>query len=322
MKAHKAFLDFNFIIIICVLLLVFIASPTNIYGQDDVIRVNTDLVTVPATVIDRNGRYVTNLRKEDFQVFEDGVEQEIALFEPTEQAFTVLFLLDTSGSIKDYIADLARAANVFVSKLRPDDELIAVTFFDQINTLFQATKIRDLQAGIKLKQRVRERDTIVYDAVDNALKKMKKVRGRKAIVLFSDGIGSGYFATAKSNLRDAEEQEALIYTVQFGTFPAEPPRNVSKKYYFKRIEEINGYMRDLALKTGGRYYHIEEIADLEKTFGEVAKELGRQYSLGYYPKNTPEAGQRRQIKVKIRQPNLSVRARDSYIIESTKTRQK
>jgi VWFA-related protein len=321
MKVRETFFDFNFTGVIQVLLLVFVVSSTNAYAQNEVIRVDTSLVTVPATVIDRNGRYVTNLKKEDFQIFEDGVEQEVALFEPTEQSFTALFLLDTSGSMKDFIADLARAANAFVSKLRPNDQLIAVTFSDQINTLFQATKIRDLQAGIKLKQRMREGDTIVYDAVDHALKNMKKVRGRKAIVLFSDGVGTG-IATAKGTLRDAEEQEALIYTVQFGTFSAKPPKNASKKYYFKRIEEINGYMRDLALRTGGRYYHIEEIADLEKTFGEVAEELGRQYSLGYYPKKTPEAGQRRQIKVKMRQPNLVVRARDSYIVESPKNKQK
>lgn len=177
----------------------------------------------------------------------------------------------------------------------------------------------DLKKGIKIKQRLGEGDTIIYDAIDSALRKMKKIRGRKAIVVFSDGVGTG-IATAKGNFKDAEEQEALIYTIKFGEFAAEPPSYVSKKHYFERIEEINAYMRDLALKTGGRNFQLEEIADLEKTFREIANELDQQYSLGYYPKQL-EKGQKRQvrqIKVKVRQPNLVVRARESYAIESQK----
>ena len=150
-----------------------------------------------------------------------------------------------------------------------------------------------------------------------AQKMMKKIRGRKAIILFSDGRGSGLNASAKSNLRDAEEQEVLIYTVQFGAFSLPSPY-VDEKRFFKWREIANSYMRDLARKTGGRHYQIENITDLGNTFGEIADELGRQYSLGYYPKTEGKKGERRQIKVKVRQPNLSVRARDSYVVGSKK----
>jgi Ca-activated chloride channel family protein len=156
---------------------------------------------------------------------------------------------------------------------------------------------------------------MVYEAVDFALKRMKKIKGRKAIILFSDGIGTGVTATANGNLRDAEKQDALVYTVQFGTFPIEVPGYINKKYYFERIEEINGYMRNLARKTGGRHYQIKSISNLEETFGQVAEELRRQYGLGYYPRGQLEAGQRRKIKVKVRLSKLVVRARDSYIVE-------
>ena len=164
-------------------------------AQEEAIRVDTNLITVPVTVLDRDGRYVTNLRKEDFQIFENGVEQEVALFEPTERPFTILFLLDRSGSMSNRMAELANAASVFVKQLRPDDRLMAATFADDVDELFQATRIGNLTKGIRLKQRIGDRNTMVYDAVDYALKKMKKIRGRTAIVLFSDGIGSGYFAT-------------------------------------------------------------------------------------------------------------------------------
>lgn len=296
-----------------------LANQTN--EQDEVVRVDTNLVTIPASAMDRQGRYVTDLRKEDFQIFEDGVEQEVAFFAPVEKPFTILFLLDTSSSMTLHKEDMGRAANAFVSQLRPDDHLIAATFYQWVDTLIQDAKVSEVRKGVNLK--IRQGDdcsTLIYDAVDNALKRMKKIHGRKAIVLFSDGIGAESIATAKGNLHDAEEMDVLIYTIQFGSFPAVPPRFVSSKAYFKRIEEINGYMRDLAQKTGGRHYQVENISNLEETFGMVANELRRQYSLGYYPKNHPEVGQRRQIKVKMRLPNLVVRARDSYIVQTSKNR--
>ena len=285
--------------------------------DEDVVRVDTSLVTIPATVLDREGRYITNLKKEDFQIFENGIKQDVEFFEQVDQPFTVFLLLDTSGSMRDYLPDLTSAANVFVDKLRPDDQLVAAEFSDQVHQLFKATRIKDLRKGISLTQRAREGDTIVYDAVDFALKKTNKIRGRKAIILFSDGVGTG-IATAKGTLKDAEEQEAIIYTVQFGSFPAEPPNYVSGKQYFKRIEEINGYMRDLAQKTGGRQYHIEDISNLEQTFGMIVDELSRQYSIGYYPKLSGKVGERKQIKVKVNLPNVAVRSRDSYVVGNSK----
>jgi VWFA-related protein len=105
--------------------------------------------------------------------------------------------------------------------------------------------------------------------------------------------------------------------VQFHTSPTSPPRYVGKKSIYESIEAGDGYMRALAQKTGGRYYQVESIFDLGQTFGQVADELRRQYSLGYYPTTKPERGQQRQIKVRVRLPNLVVRARDSYVVDKT-----
>ncbi|HEY0084053.1 MAG TPA: VWA domain-containing protein, partial [Pyrinomonadaceae bacterium] len=260
---------------------------------DEVERVETNLVTVPASVKDRVGRYITDLRKEDFQIFEDGVGQDVAVFAPVEQPFTILFLLDTSGSMVPHMNDLGRAANTFLSRLRPDDKLIAATFNDRVQVLGEEASVREVREGKKFRLRTGGRGTLIYDAIDDALQRMNKIRGRKSIVLFSDGFGAGTFSSAKDNLHKAEEQDALIYTVQFGTQPAEPPSYVSRKEYFRRIEEANGYMKSLAQKTGGRHYRIENISDLAKTFGFVADELRRQYSLSYYPKKRPNANQTR-----------------------------
>jgi Ca-activated chloride channel family protein len=305
-----------------VLLLIFFAFSNVSYAQEDVLRVDTNLVTIPVTVIDRDGRYVTNLGKPDFQVFEDGVEQEIAYFEPTVQPFTALLLLDTSGSMNNYLANLVRAANAFISQLRDDDQLIVATFSDskRIQVLLEPTKKRDMRLKILLQRRIGDGYTATFDAVEGGIKYMRNIQGRRAIILFSDGEQYGKKASAKSNLRDAEEQGALIYTIRFGAYPTHQPGytgNIGKKEQLKLIEKVNGYMQSLAQKTGGHSYQVDDIRDLEKTFSTIAEELGQQYSLGFYPKKQPEAGQRRQIKVKMRRPNLVVLARDSYIVEST-----
>ena len=187
---------------------------------DEVVRIDANLVTIPAQVMDRHGRFITDLKKEEFQIFEDGVEQDVSFFSAVEEPFTILFLMDVSGGMYPHLAELARAGNAFLGQLRPDDNLIVVSFCDQMNTRADLAPFRDLGAKkIKLRVCGGRRGTLVYDAVHNALKRMKKIPGRKAIVLFSDGVSSKGDATAKSTLREAEEQEALVYSVQFsGSF--------------------------------------------------------------------------------------------------------
>jgi Ca-activated chloride channel homolog len=160
-------------------------------AQDEVVRVDTNLVTVAASVMDRDGRYITDLKKEDFQIFEDGVEQQVSFFAPVEQPFTIFFLLDTSPSMAYRIGDLADAATTFLNQLRPDDRLIAVSFNDRLKVLCETTNVAEVREGAKLRLRSGGNYTALYYAVDCALKRMKKLRGRKAIVLFSDGYDSG-----------------------------------------------------------------------------------------------------------------------------------
>ena len=271
------------------ILILFIFAKGSI-AQDDVIRVDTNLVSVPVTVLDRDGRYVTNLKKEDFQIFEDGVEQNIEIFETIEQPFTVMLLLDNSGSMNDYLINIARAANAFVNQLRPNDQLIVANFSDdgKIHILLEATKKMNFQTKISLKSRIGDRLTTTFDAVRRGIEYMKHFKGRRAIVLFSDGELYGEKASAKSNLRDAQEQEAIIYTLRFGEHPTHQPGYTgyfNKKNYDKLMEKVNNYMQGLAQTTGGRSYQIENVADLENTFAQVASELGQQYGLGYFQKN-------------------------------------
>ena len=306
-----------------ILMLCIISFSGICHAQDDTIRVDTNLVTVRVAVKDRDGRYVTNLKREDFRIFENGTEQEIPYFQPTEQYFTVFLLLDVSDSMTYELQNMIKAANTFFERLRPEDRLIAATFDSRVNTYINNKTVKEIRetrtkaqffAGPTLP------DTMVYDAIDHAMDKMKKIRGRKAVVLYSDGIGSGYRNSAESTLREAEEQEATIYTLRYDT-KAPPGYVMGEKEAARRkgrTETAKRYMRELAEVTGGRYFPMEAISNLEEAFSRIAEELSQQYSLAYYPKEPGKKGERREINVKVNIPDAAVQARSSYIVGSTK----
>src|SRR5215212_4266912 len=184
----------------------------------DIVRVNTTLVTIPVSAMDRDGRYVPNLQKEDFRIWEDGVEQDVAFFASVDKPFSVCLMLDTSPSTQFRLEDIQDAAITFVNQLRPDDRVMVVSFNDDIKVLSEFTTDRSkLQRAI---QRARTDDgTRLYDAVDMVMnQQLSRVQGRKAIVLFTDGVDTtSKRADYQSNMMDAQELDALIYPVQYDT---------------------------------------------------------------------------------------------------------
>ena len=314
----------------------------------DVIKVNTTLVTLPVSVTDRDGRYIPNLRKEDFRLWEDGLEQQVAFFASVDKPFSVVLMLDTSGSTRFRIDEIQDAAIAFVNQLRPDDRVMVVSFDDDVRILSDFTGDRG-----RLRDAIRRThtgdSTKLYDAVDMVInQQLSRIPGRKAIVLFTDGVDTtsrrGSFA---SNVRDAEELDALIYPVQYDTFrdvnsggggggigiPTSPidiligimggrigrrgggTAGTSRGDY----ERGNRYLRDLAERTGARQYRADSVSNLSYAFAGIADELRRQYSLGYYPSRAPRPGERRQVRVRVNQPNLAVRTRDSYVFGGPET---
>ena len=280
------------------------------------------LVTVPAVVMDRDGRYIANLRKEDFRVFENDVEQELSYFASVEKPFTVALMLDVSGSTKYQLDQIREAANTFVSRLRLNDRMMAITFDGKINLLTDAADVRTIRQS-KLHIPAVTDGTVLYDAVDFALKKMAGIPGRKAIVLMTDGVDQdSTMATFRSTLDQITEQDVMIYTVQYNTLPQLPQRLsfIKSDKTRRRVQErlMKGYaqsepyLRGLAEKTGGRFYRADDLRDVAPAFAAITAELGVQYSLGYYPKEISNGGQRRSIRVRVKYPNLVVRARDSF----------
>ena len=355
------------------------AGPEEI-GEGDIVRVETTLVSIPVSVMDRDGKYIPDLRKEDFRVWEDGVEQQVAYFASTEKPFTVALVIDTSGSTKYKLDEIQNAAITFVNQLRPEDRVMVISFSDKIKVLSQPTNDRSA-----LREAIHRVDagsgTRLYDAVDAVINQyFNRIEGRKALVLFTDGVDTtSRQATYESTVRDAEELDALIYPVEYdtmddmgvwrggrrgggggypgggggqssgnvvidilgailggggnnnGSYPGGgggypggggrrrnrggwPGGNSGSGTSPEEYELGDRYLHDLARVSGARLYNAEQ-QNLDAAFRSVAEELRRQYSLGYYPKNKPNAGERRGIKVRVTRPELVVRTRDSYVFQ-------
>ena len=313
----------------------------------DVIKVDTTLVTLPVSVTDRDGRYIPNLTKSDFRLWEDGVEQQVAFFTSVDKPFSVVLVLDTSGSTRFKIEEIQDAAIAFVNQLRADDRVMIISFDDDIRVLTEFTGDRNRMRDAIRRTRTGN-GTRLYDAVDLVInQRLNQVDGRKAVVLFTDGVDTASRqASYASNVRDAEELDALIYPVQYDTFRdvgggggwpgssrSTSPIGILIDILGRRrgsgpigggggggvggnrgdYERADRYLRELAEKTGARQYQADNTNNLSYAFRNIAEELRRQYSLGYYPIRPPQPGERRQVRVRVNQPNLAVRSRDSYV---------
>jgi VWFA-related protein len=287
--------------------------------------------------MDRNGKYILDLRREDFHLYEDGAEQDIANFDSTEKPFTVALLLDISDSMRFRIEDIQAAATVFVNQLRQEDRVMVIAFDSQLRILAEPTTNHNLALDA-IHGTSMGGGTRVYDAIDFVLnQRFKSIRGRKAVILFTDGVDTGSFqASFKDNQRDAEESDVLIYPVQYssskdlndqlraglsspsGGSVMLPSGNGAGNVDTARA---GSYLRALSQKTGARLYRVDDAQDLTRSFIRIAGELRQQYSLSYYPKVPAQSGQRREIKVHINGPGLLVRARSSYIAGTTEIRQ-
>ncbi len=313
----------------------------------EIIVVDTQIVSVPVRVLDKKNRFVAGLAKENFKVVEDGVDQEITMFSNEHQPFTVALMLDMSYSTKFKITEIQSAAISFIDQLRPNDKVMVVSFDGEVRVLCEATTDRKIIHKAILSTKI-ETGTSLYEAVDVVMSSMRRIEGRKAVILFSDGVDT----TSKrvnevENLNGAMELDSLIYTIRYDTFsdvqamlnapPTQPkpmeipgqnkgglpsiftsmgspggPGTTPEEY--KRAED---YLNQMSLRTGGRNYLADTLGNLTDAFAKIASELREFYSLGYYPTKTRVAGQKTNIKVRVDQPGLVVRAREGYINRRT-----
>lgn len=332
-------------------------AATEMPDDGEIIKFETSLVTIPVKVLDRKNRFISGLQMADFKVWEDSVEQEIALFSNEQQPFTVALVLDMSFSAKFKAEEIQAAAISFIDQLRKDDKVMVVSFDQEVHLLTEPTSDRD-RIYRAIKSTKIDYGTSVYEAMDLVMnERFRKITGRKAIVIFSDGVDtSSLRANDLGNLRDASELDAIIYPIRYDTFsdvqamknkpvvnvpkiPSPIPSKDKSPLPFpiptqtvgvmddkgttpEEYQRADEYLDQLALRSGGRLYNAGTTGSLTKAFTDIAAELREYYSLSYYPKDDPVKGKKRKIKVKVNRENVAVRARDSYVVgANTKTKQ-
>ena len=269
--------------------------------EEEVVRVNSDLVLLNVTVTDSGGRYVHKLNRAEFKIFEDGREQRIGLFSVEETPFAAAILLDTSGSMERRLT-LARAAAIrFLEGLREEDVAAVYHFDSKVERLQDFTPGRDLPPvayDLGSKGMTSLNDAIVLAAKDIA----KRPEKRRAIIVLSDGMDTKSAASADKALNAALEANATVYTVDM----TDPLLNMSDKM------RAAGSLKNFAAKSGGRYVSKPGGQALDEAFRGILDELSNQYTLGYRPENTVRDGRWRSIQIKLARPEINARTRDGY----------
>jgi len=276
------------------------SRPANAQDQDDeVIRINSDLVLINVTVVDGQGKFVGGLKRSDFTVLENGQAQTLSSFGAEETPFAAAVLFDTSGSMEGRLS-LGRSAIIrFLDGLR-DEDVASVYRFD-----VSVERLQDFSAGRDLAPRaysVRTGNlTVLNDAVALAADDLaKRPERRRAVLVLSDGGENGSRSSSGKALEKALSAGATIYTV-----------NMSSNEGTRDIQG-SGVLRSYAEKSGGLYIASPGGQALRDSFATVLAELGHQYTLAYRPTNRARDGTWRAIEVKVPRAGVSVRTRKGY----------
>ena len=269
--------------------------------DDDVVRVESDLVVLNVTVTDKQGHYVHKLTRPQFKVLEDGREQPVSLFSVEETPFAAAILLDTSGSMESRLT-LARAAAIrFLEGMREDDVASVYNFYSEVEQLQDFSPGRDLPPMAYSLHSVGM--TALNDAVVRAAKDLaQRPEKRRAVILLTDGLDTKSAATAEKALNAALAANATIYTVDM----IDPQAKATDK------AQAVGALKFYASKSGGRYISSPGGQALDEAFEEIREELSNQYTLGYRPTNKTRDGHWRKIELKLDRPELNARTRDGY----------
>jgi Ca-activated chloride channel family protein len=278
-------------------------------AQQPSFRSGVELVSLNVTVADGQMRYATDLEQSEFQVFEDGVKQEVTYFNRSNLPIALALLVDTSASMESRLQTAQEAASGFARRLRPQDLAEIIDFDSRVNILQPFTNKAD-----ELVQAIRRTSaggsTSLYNAVYIALKELKKVIAkdtedirRQAIVVLSDGEDTSSLLPFDEVLDLAKRSETAIYAIGLRDSDDGGGRG------FKEAEFV---LRQLAQETGGRTFFPTQVTELPAIYTQIAEELSSQYTVGYTSKNAKRDGAWRRVVVRTSRPNLTARTKQGY----------
>ncbi len=274
-------------------------------------RAGIDLVSLNVTVTDGTARYVTDLTADDFNVFEDGVKQDVTFFTRTNLPIALALLMDTSASMESKLPTAQEAAIGFARRLRPQDLAEVIDFDSRVIVLQNFTN-----SAAELEQAIRKTSaggsTSLFNAVYIALKDLKKVVAknadeirRQAIVVLSDGEDTSSLLPFEEVLDSAKRSETAIYSI--GLRAGDGPGTTTKG--FKEAEFV---LRQFSQETGGRAFFPNQLADLANVYGQISDELSSQYTVGYTSRNPKRDGSWRRVVTRVTRPNLTARTKLGY----------
>jgi VWFA-related protein len=308
----------------------------NIFAQDDdPIKVDTTIVRLNVGVSDRQGRAITTLDKENFTVFEDGVKQNILNFQPTVTPFSVVLMLDMSGSTASFRQNIQLSAYRFIDTLSPNDRIAVIEFYDKVNLRNDFTSDRKVIAN-SINVANGKGKTQFYKALELALEKLSKEgKRRKAIICLTDGIDTALQdkdrsflskfddaqvpnaikpeqnETLSKILNNADAQGVTIFPI---ALPTGDPKRLADPTprQFAMYSAARNRMQFLADRSGGKLNAINRLEELGKFFGEVAADLRSLYTIEYQPINDKRDGKFRSIKIEVDRTDLIARTRQGY----------
>lgn len=297
-------------------------SPQGV-DQDDVLRIDTELVTLTATISDTRGRYRAGLRQSDFTIYEDGVKQELAYFNSDRVPMSLGILFDTSGSMNDKIDGVKDAVQHFVKSVAPGDEIFLIRFSDDAELVQDFTDDRQRIARA-VEGLEPQGSTSLYEAVQLGLQKMNSGKHRKrALLLVTDGKDTASRVKFNDVLALARKSEVIIYAMgighgEKGSFGHDNSRGILGSIFGSQSDDVDmKVLNAFADTTGGRGFNLENAHSggrdlIDEAAEEVASELKQQYTLGYRPTNRNRDGSFRQIKVETADKSLRVRTKRGY----------
>jgi len=277
-------------------------------AQQPTFKAGTQIVPLYVTVFDVDKRLVPDLAKEDFEVLDNGQPVSLTLFQNEPEPFSAVVMLDTSGSMTGTIDLLQAAAEQFVIRLLPVDKAMVGAFNDKIQfTTTEFTSSRDELVGA-LKDIDYGNPTRLWDATEASIDQLKKVTGRRVVLVFTDGDDTDSKIGMGKVLEEARVSEVMIYSIGLQSVYFNGQRQV-------RSQPDRG-LRKLSDETGGGYFELRRTDDLGPTFTRVAQELHSQYVLGFAPATD---GKLHKLDVRLKKAGMTARARKSYLAPATGT---
>ena len=288
-------------------------SPQGDKQKEFRIGVNVDLVVIHTSVTDKTGLFVTGLKRENFKLFEDNIAQNILSFSQEDVPVSLGIIIDTSGSMRDKIDRVNKAALAFIKASNPDDEEFLIGFNSEVELLEDFTSDIDLISDT-LNNTIVTGGTALYDAIYLATQKAQSgSKPKKAIIVITDGEDRDSYYKLDEMVAKVQESDVQIYSIGF--LNAAPEKGLFGRWSKSEPEKAQDALMRISEETGAKAFFPKDISEIDRIVSQVAHELRSQYSISYTSSNPARNGTWRRVKVALDLPiasSLHVRYRSGY----------